>query len=161
MSQKSEKGEKLSEPEMDNFPHDQSNIIIYDLDNIDKIYKDIIEVNEKIQILKTPLISGSPLEIVSKKKRIYNLKNKSIYNKKTQTLNLNNGDIFKGKVTIDKEEKNLSMKNGIYTWKTGETYVFNQRNQFEGNGKLQKKGENSSFSLSSNFKLVSQEIKVL
>ena len=154
MSLKSEKSEKRSEPEMDNYPHDQSNILIYDLNNIDKIYKDIIEVNQKIQLLKTPLISGSPLEILSKEKRIYNLRNKAKYNKKTQILNLSNGDIFKGKVTIDKEEKKLSLKNGVYTWKTGESYVggFNQKNQFEGNGILQKSGENNSFSLSSNFK---------
>ena len=51
MAHKSEKSEKRSEPEMDQIPHDQSSIMIYDLDNIDKIYKDIIEVNNKIQIL--------------------------------------------------------------------------------------------------------------
>ena len=63
MDRKSEKNERRSEPEMDIIPYDQSGIKIYDLDNIDKIYKDIIDVNEKIQILKTPSISGSPLEI--------------------------------------------------------------------------------------------------
>ena len=155
MELKSEKSEKRSEPEMDQIPHDQSSIMIYDLDNIDKIYKDIIEVNNKIQLLKTPQISGSPLEISKKQRnRIYTLKNQGSYNKKTQILNLKNGDVFKGKVTIDKEEKHLSLKNGIYTWTTGETYVggFNQNNQFEGNGKLQKKGEDNSFSLTSNFK---------
>ena len=153
-TRKSEKVEKMTEPEMDIKPYDQSGIKIYDLDNIDKIYKDIIEVSEKIQILKAPYISGSPLEITGKEKRIYNLKNKSKYNKKTQILKLSNGDTFKGKVTIDPSEKNLSLKNGIYTWATGETYVggFNQNNQFEGNGNLQKKEENKSFSLISTFK---------
>ena len=154
MDRKSEKNERRSEPEMDIIPYDQSGIKIYDLDNIDKIYKDIIDVNEKIQILKTPSISGSPLEILNKEKRIYNLKNKGKYNKKTQILNIGNGDTFKGKVTIDSTEKNLSLKNGVYTWNSGETYVggFNERNQFEGNGTLQKKGEDNSFSLASNFK---------
>lgn len=154
MSRKSEKSEKISEPEMDLIPYDQTGIKIYDLDKIDKIYKDIIECNEKIQILKTPSISGSPLEILKKEKRVYNLKNNGKYNKKTQILSIGNGDIFKGKVSIDQEEKNLSLKNGVYTWKTGETYIggFNENNQFEGNGTLQHKGEENSFSLASNFK---------
>ena len=45
------------------------------------------------------------------------------------------------------------MKNGVYTWSTGEIYVgsFNINNQFEGNGKLQKKGGDSSYSLASKF----------
>ena len=151
---KPEKSEKRPELEIDQIPLEQSDIIIYDLDNTDKIYKDIIEVNNKIQILKTPSISGSPLAIINKAKLIYNLTNNGKYNKKTQILEIGNGDMFKGEVTIDPEEKNLSLKNGIYTWKTGETYVgsFNQNNQFEGNGKLQRKGDYNSFSLISTFK---------
>ena len=46
---KNAKSEKRSEPEMDLIPREQKDIIIYDLDNIDKIYKDIIEINQKIQ----------------------------------------------------------------------------------------------------------------
>ena len=49
---KPEKSEKRPELEIDQIPLEQSDIIIYDLDNTDKIYKDIIEVNNKIQILK-------------------------------------------------------------------------------------------------------------
>ena len=151
---KPEKSEKRPELEIDQIPLEQSDIIIYDLDNTDKIYKDIIEVNNKIQILKTPSISGSPLVIINKAKLIYNLTNNGKYNKKTQILEIGNGDMFKGEVTIDPEEKNLSLKNGVYTWKTGEIYVgnFNQNNQFEGNGKLQRKGDYNSFSLTSTFK---------
>lgn len=154
MELKTEKTDRRSEPEMDIFPHDQTDIVIYDLDKIDKIYKDIIEVNEKIQFLKKTAITGSPLEIISNEKRIYNLKNNIKYNKKTQLLNINNGDIFQGKITIDSTEKNLSLKSGVYTWQTGEQYVgsFNQNNQFEGKGTLLKKEEKSSFILSSNFK---------
>ena len=150
---KSEKSERQHEPEMDLIPQNQEDILIYDLDDIDKIYKDILEVNEKIQLIKTTAISGSPLEIIKKDKRKYELKNNIIYNKKRQTLNIPNGDTFKGKITLDPEEKNLSLKNGVYTWSTGEIYVgsFNINNQFEGNGKLQKKGGDSSYSLASNF----------
>ena len=151
---KSEKSGKIPEPDVNQIPHEQSDIIIYDLDNTDKIYKDIIEVNDKIQILKTPSISGNPLEIIKKAKRVYNLTNNGKYNKKTQILEIGNGDTFKGKVTFAPNETNLSLKSGVYTWKTGETYVgnFNQKNQFEGNGTLQKKGINNSYSLKSNFK---------
>ena len=98
---KPEKSEKRPELEIDQIPHEQSDIIIYDLDNTDKIYKDIIEVNNKIQILKTPSISGSPLAIINKAKLIYNLTNNGKYNKKTQILEIGNGDMFKGEVTID------------------------------------------------------------
>ena len=66
---------------MDIFPHEQKDIIIYDLDNIDKIYKDIIEINQKIQFFKKTSISGSPLEIIKEDKRTYNLKDEMNYNK--------------------------------------------------------------------------------
>ena len=41
MELKTEKTDRRSEPEMDIFPHDQTDIVIYDLDKIDKIYKDM------------------------------------------------------------------------------------------------------------------------
>jgi len=153
-NKKNEKSEKRTEPEMDLFPLEQKDIIIYDLDNIDKIYKDIIELNEKIQFLKKTSISDSPLEIINEDKRTYTLKNELNYNKIKRILNLPNGDIFKGNVIINKEKQNLSLKNGIYIWNTGETYVgdFNINNQFEGNGILKKEGKDESYYLSSNFK---------
>ena len=153
IDRKSEKSERKEEIDIETFPHDKEDITIYNLDNIDKIYNDIFEVNEKIQIIKTTAISGSPLEIIRKDKRKYELNNNIIYNKKRQSLIIPNGDSFKGKITIDSEEQNLSLKNGVYTWATGETYVgsFNINNQFEGNGKLQQKGEDTSYSLASNF----------
>ena len=151
---KNAKSEKRSEPEMDLIPREQKDIIIYDLDNIDKIYKDIIEINQKIQFFKKTSISGSPLEIIKEDKRTYNLKDEMNYNKIKRILNIPNGDTFKGNVEINTENKNLSLKNGIYTWTTGETYVgdFNINNQFEGNGVLEKKGKNESYYLFSNFK---------
>ena len=153
-NKKNEKIKKITEPEMDLYPLEQKDIIIYNLDNIDKIYKDILEFKEKIQFLKTTSISGSPLEIINEDKRAYNLKNELNYDKIKRILNLPNGDIFKGNVLINKEKQNLSLKNGIYIWNTGETYVgdFNINNQFEGNGILQKKGKDESYYLSSNFK---------
>ena len=72
-NKKNEKSEKRTEPEMDLFPLEQKDIIIYDLDNIDKIYKDIIELKEKIQFLKKTSISDSPLEIINEDKRTYSL----------------------------------------------------------------------------------------
>ena len=151
---KNAKSEKRIEPEMDIFPHEQKDIIIYDLDNIDKIYKDIIEINQKIQFFKKTSISGSPLEIIKEDKRSYSLKDEMNYNKIKRILNIPNGDTFKGNVEINTEKKNLSLKNGIYTWTTGETYVgeFNINNQFQGNGVLEKKGKNESYYLFSNFK---------
>ena len=153
-NKKNEKIKKITEPEMDLYPLEQKDIIIYDLDNIDKIYKDILEFKEKIQFVKTTSISGSPLEIINEDKRTYNLKNELNYDKIKRILNLPNGDIFKGNVLINKEKQNLSLKNGIYICNTGETYVgdFNINNQFEGNGILQKKGKDESYYLSSNFK---------
>ena len=150
---RSEKSERKEEPDIESYPIEQEEIQIYDLDNIDKIYKDILEVNEKIQLIKTTAISGAPLEIIKKDYRKYELTNNITYKKKNQTLNIPNGDIFKGKIALDPEEKYLSLKNGVYTWKTGETYVgsFNLNNQFEGNGKFQKKSEDASYSLASNF----------
>ena len=65
MDQKSQKSEKQNEPEI-LAEEDQTNIVIYDMDNIDKIHKDIIEANDKIQILKSTVISGSPLEMKMK-----------------------------------------------------------------------------------------------
>ena len=151
---KNAKSEKRIEPEMDIFPHEQKDIIIYDLDNIDKIYKDIIEINQKIQFFKKTSISGSPLEIIKEDKRSYSLKDEMNYNKIKRILNIPNGDTFKGNVEINTEKKNLSLKNGIYTWTKGETYVgeFNINNQFQGNGVLEKKGKNESYYLFSNFK---------
>ena len=76
----------------------QQNISLH----IDKIYKDIIEVNNKIQLLKTPQISGSPLEISKKQRnRIYTLKNQGSYNKKTQILNLKNLNINHAKMNTN------------------------------------------------------------
>ena len=151
MDQKSQKSEKQNEPEI-LAEEDQTNIVIYDMDNIDKIHKDIIEANDKIQILKSTVISGSPLEIKIKEKRYYICKNNSKYDIKRKILTIPNGDIFSGKVNV--AENFLKLLNGVYTWKTGEKYIgsFNQNNEFDGYGKIVKEKGDESFSLVSNFK---------
>ena len=73
-------------------------IVIYDIDNIDKIYKEIVEATEKIQVLlKQPSISGNPLEVENKGFTQYTLKNNMKYYKKKKTLKTNNEEKYVGK----------------------------------------------------------------
>ena len=153
MDKKSQKSEKRSEPEIEVGEEEQSSPIIYDMDNVDKIYKEIIEANEKIQLIKTTAISGSPLEILKKEKgNILICKNKEKYYVKKKLLDMGNGDIFQGKININ--ENLINLVKGVYIWKTGEKYTgsFNQNNEFEGNGTLIKDSNDENFSLASNFK---------
>ena len=62
--------------------YNAEDIVIYDIDKIDKIYKDIIEANEKLQILKQTSIGGSPLEVEKKSYSIIKIKNNINYNTK-------------------------------------------------------------------------------
>ena len=48
--------------------YDTQDIVIYDIDKIDKVYKELIESTEKLQeILKKPSISGHPLEVINER----------------------------------------------------------------------------------------------
>ena len=157
---------KLKSNEKDESIYNRKDIVIYNIDNVDKIYKEIIEATEKIQmILIKPLISGSPLEIETDKPfSTINLKNNIKYNSKKKTLIMPNKESFKGifieeKVNEKKEKKVvektfLSLKNGVYKWPSGEKYQgsFNKNNDFEGKGNLERKGNKESFSFESEFK---------
>ena len=138
----------------------KEDIKIYDIDKIDKIYKDIIEATEKIQILmRHPSISGSPLEVDKKGMTFYKLKNNMKYNKKKKSLEISNGETYKGKIKeetdkIDKVEKNfISLDTGIYTWPTGEIYEgsFNKNNFFDGKGNLSKTTKEEIYTFEATF----------
>lgn len=165
------KKNKLPEKDIKNFEEEskvkgkeinykKEDIIIYDIDKIDKIYKDIIEATEKIQVLiRHPSISGSPLEVEKKGMTIYNLKNNMKYNKKKKLLKTNNGETYIGKIVekidkIDNIEKVLiSLDIGKYTWPTGEIYEgnFNENNNFDGKGNLSKTTKEESYTFESTF----------
>ena len=91
------KENKSQEKDIDEFEleeepdYKKEKIVIYDIDKIDKIYKDIIEATEKIQVLlKQPSISGSALEVENKGFTAYTIKNNMKYYKKKKTLKTNN-----------------------------------------------------------------------
>ena len=71
---KAPKSDKQKEKDIGEIDYNAEDIVIYDIDKIDKIYKDIIEANEKIQILKQTSIGGSPLEVEKKKFFNYEIK---------------------------------------------------------------------------------------
>ena len=79
---KAPKSDKQKEKDIGEIDYNAEDIVIYDIDKIDKIYKDIIEANEKIQILKQTSIGGSPLEVEKKSYSIIKIKNNINYNKK-------------------------------------------------------------------------------
>ena len=167
---KSQKANKFPEKEYgyskkeEELDYNTDNIVIYDIDKIDKVYKEIIEATEKIQkILIKPCISGSPLEIEDKKYTIIKLKNNIKYNTKKKTMDLPNKEIYNGPIVEEKiQEKNgkktiekslLNLKTGIYKWPTGEKYngSFNKNNNFEGKGTLTKADSKESFTFESEF----------
>ena len=151
----------INEFELEEEPdYKKEKIVIYDIDKIDKIYKDIIEATEKIQVLlKQPSISGSALEVENKGFSVYTIKNNMKYNKKKKTLKTNNEEKYVGKIIEetdkkDKEEKVfISLDTGKYTWPTGETYQgsFNKNNYFHGNGNLSKSTKEESYTFESIF----------
>ena len=169
MNKHKSKQNKLQERDINDFDVEQEeekkeidykkeDIVIYDIDKIDKIYKEIIDATEKIQVLlRHPSISGSPLEVVKKRSTIYELKNNMKYNKKKKCLKINNDIIFNGRIIEEEDEKKtktfISLDNGIYKWPTGETYEgkFNKNNYFDGIGKLSKNTKQESYTFESVF----------
>ena len=138
----------------------KEDVVIYDINKIDKIYKDIIEATEKIQVLiRHPSISGSPLEVEKKGMTFYNLKNNMKYNKKKKILKINNDETYNGKIIeeIDKKDKIekvfISLDTGKYTWRSGEVYEgkFNKNNFFDGKGNLSKTTEKESYTFEATF----------
>ena len=139
--------------------NENDNIVIYDIDKIDKIYKEIIEANEKIQILKQPSIMGNPLEVEEKKSTAYKLKNNISFYKKKKLMKIGNGETFQGNINEEKKEINkkqniyISLNKGIYKWPSGEQYQgsFNKNNFFDGIGILSKKGKEEEYTFESEF----------
>ena len=139
--------------------NDNEDIVIYDIDKIDKIYKEIIEANEKIQILKQPSIMGTPLEVEEKKSSTYKLKNNITFFKKKRLMKIGNGETFQGKINEEKKEINkkqniyISLNNGVYKWPSGEQYEgsFNKDNFFDGRGTLSKKDKEEQYTFESDF----------
>jgi Leucine-rich repeat (LRR) protein len=150
--------------ENEEIDYNTQNIVIYDIDNIDKVYKELIESTEKLQeILKKPSISGSPLEVISERSIICNLQNNMKYNNKKKILTINKNETFKGRIIKEKKEEQinkqkvektfLSLENGVYEWSTGEKYQgeFNKDNYFHGKGKIEKNEREQKYSLESDF----------
>ena len=155
---KKPKEEKISEKEIDSdadiqeeIDYNTKDIVIYDIDNADKIYKEIIESTEKIQeILKQPSIAGSSLEVINERNIIITLNNNMKFNNKKKILTISKNETFKGKIIKEKKEEQinkkkvektyLSFENGVYEWPSGEKYQgsFNRNNFFEGKGKIEK-----------------------
>ena len=168
---KKPKEEKISEKEMDSdadiqeeIDYNTKDIVIYDIDNADKIYKEIIESTEKIQeILKQPSIAGSPLEVINERNIIITLNNNMKFNNKKKILTISKNETFKGKIIKEKKEEQtnkkkiektyLSLENGVYEWPSGEKYQgsFNRNNFFEGKGKIEKNTKEQKYSLESVF----------
>lgn len=155
----SKKPKKNKDPESNmgkEIDYNTKDIRIYDIDKIDKVYKDIIEATEKIQVLlKKPSISGSPLEVEKKGITNYILKNKAKYNPKKKFLITNNKENFKGKTQeeVNNDKIYIYLENGVYTWPSKEKYLgqFNKNNEFDGKGTLSKEGGDVKYSFESIF----------
>lgn len=151
--------EKSMESEDDKTENDfdnNSKIVTYDIDKIDKVYKDIIEATEKIQVLlRKPSISGGPLEIENKSLTYYNLKNNSKYYPKKKLLVNNNKENYKGKIKeeVMNDKTYMFLENGVYTWPSKDKYQgqFNKNNDFDGKGTLSKEGKEEKYSFESIF----------
>ena len=132
-----------------------SDIVIYDIDKVDKIYKDIIEANEKIQqILKQTSISGNPLEVENQGLTNIFFKNNIKYNRKKNILTINDKESYKGKLKdINQEKKFYCLDKGIYKLNENESYEgsFNENNFFEGKGILKKEGVQEKYTFESIF----------
>ena len=156
---KAPKSDKQKEKDIGEIDYNAEDIVIYDIDKIDKIYKDIIEANEKIQILKQTSIGGSPLEVEKKSFSTMKLKNNINYNTKKKEMKMSNGEFFKGKIneepidTKDKKSAFVNLENGIYKWPSGEKYegTFNKNNNFDGNGTLSKSEKEEEYTFNSVF----------
>ena len=144
--------------------YNTQDIVIYDIDNIDKVYKEIIESTENLQkILKKPAISGNPLEVISERSIILKLQNDMKYNSKKKTLTISKNEIFKGRIIKEKKEEQinkqkvektyLSLENGVYEWLNGEKYQgeFNKNNYFHGKGKIEGEDKYQKYFLESDF----------
>ena len=166
MDKRIPKENKSEEKDLNEFEQEEEpdyeieDIVIYDIDKIDKIYKEIIEATEKIQVLLMhSSISGSPLEVENKGFSVYTIKNNIKYNKKKKILKINNEEKYIGKIIEeeDKKDKNektyISLDTGKYTWPTGEIYEgsFNKNNYFNGKGILSKTTKEESYTFESIF----------
>ena len=115
---KKPKEEKISEKEIDSdadiqeeIDYNTKDIVIYDIDNADKIYKEIIESTEKIQeILKQPSIAGSSLEVINERNIIITLNNNMKFNNKKKILTISKNETFKGKIIKEKKEEQINKK---------------------------------------------------
>lgn len=132
-----------------------SDIVIYDIDKADKIYKDIIEANEKIQqILKKTSISGNPLEVKNHGLTNIFFKNNIKYNRKKNILTINDKESYKGKLKdINNDKKYYCLEKGKYKLNENESYEgsFNENNFFEGKGILKKEGVQEKYTFESIF----------
>jgi len=105
---------------------------------IEKVNKDIIEVMGYIPNIIQPTIAGQVLKHKRKikNKKILEYENGIQLNILENKLKTENGDTYEG--TFKKKIKEISLLKGIYTWPSGQKYLgsFNQKNVFEGYGKL-------------------------
>ena len=105
---------------------------------IEKVNKDIIEVMGYIPNIIQPTIAGQVLKHKRKikNKKILEYENGIQLNILENKLKTENGETYEG--TFKKKIKEISLLKGIYTWPSGQKYLgsFNQKNVFEGYGKL-------------------------
>ena len=105
---------------------------------IEKINKDIKEIEGYIPNITQPSIAGKVLKHKRKikNKKILEYEDGVQLNILQNKLKTENGEIYEG--TFKKKLKEIYLQKGIYTWPSGQKYLgsFNQKNVFEGYGKL-------------------------
>ena len=105
---------------------------------IEKINKDIKEIEGYIPNITQPSIAGKVLKHKRKikNKKILEYEDGVQLNILQNKLKTENGETYEG--TFKKKLKEIYLQKGIYTWPSGQKYLgsFNQKNVFEGYGKL-------------------------